>query len=564
MTSTSSPAPRRFNFRLPETVTLVQVIFLAILLFATFSRFYRLGSPDQCYFDEVYFPTTGVEILRGDDDAWEWFGHENTHPPLSKELMALGMGIFGKDSDRATGVTNNCWGDDADEAKRNDPNYLYEPFGWRFFGALAGVGAVVFIYFLAKRLFHNEVAALASMALLAVEGLPFVQSRIGTPDAFVLFFVLGCVTFLVHNRFLLAGLFFGLGVATKWNAAFIGVPIVLYFLWRLFRGWQETRGEGPLKPYEYALPAGLGLLYVGITVTIWRYVATKVDTTFSFTDGILNLAGLAFLMAGAFVLLYSIVSLITERSSAEPGSRTFSPRGRVFLESAVSFGVFFMMLPVYIYMLTYIPMLANGHDLADVRDLNRLAYDFHSNLKSPHGYSSSWWEWPINARPIYLYVGSQGAETAKIYSMGNFLIFWAGLPALAFTLWQGLRFVQAKISATGALQIWARFVEGQPALIFVVLCFLGFWLPWALNPRILFLYHYIPALPFLILALGYSLSFIWTRDPPWGKALALTFLVACAAVFIFYYPHFAAVYVSNDIDEYYYEIGDRLPILNWR
>jgi dolichyl-phosphate-mannose--protein O-mannosyl transferase len=478
--------------------------------------------------------------------------------------MALGMGIFGKD-DRG-GVGNECWGDDADEAKRNNPNYLYEPFGWRFFGALAGVGAVVFIYFIAKRLFHNEVAALSSMALLAMEGLPFVQSRIGTPDTFVLFFILGTVCFLLHNRFLLSGLFFGLGVATKWNAMFVGVPIVLYMAWRVFRGWQETRGGEPLKPYEYAIPGGLAVLYLGIIITIWRYVATKVDTTFSFTAGMLELAGLAGLVAGGFILLYGFVSLFTVRSQEEDkGTRIFSPRGRVFLEAAVSFGVFFMMLPVYIYMLTYIPMLANGHDLSDVRDLNRLAYDFHSSLTSPHGYSSPWDTWPILGRPIYLYVQSYGSDVAKIYSMGNFLIFWAGLPALAFVLWQGIRFVQARIEpGTGALSVFARFMPGQPALLFVVLCYLGFWLPWALNPRILFLYHYLPALPFLVLALGYSISYIWNRDPPWGRALAMTFLVAVAAVFIWYYPHFAAVRVSSEVDETYYEIGDRLPVLNWR
>ena len=38
-----------------------------------------------------------------------------------------------------------------------------------------------------------------------------------------------------------------------------------------------------------------------------------------------------------------------------------------------------------------------------------------------------------------------------------------------------------------------------PLGIIVVLSYLGFWLTWSRQPRTMFLYHYLNALPFLIL-----------------------------------------------------------------
>ncbi|MCH7809769.1 MAG: phospholipid carrier-dependent glycosyltransferase, partial [Chloroflexi bacterium] len=162
-----------------RTVNVYHIAFIAIIFFTGFTRFWRLDVPDRCYFDEVYFPTTSAEILRGDTSAWEYFGHENTHPPLSKLLMAAGQGIYGhKDYN---GADNGCWGDAEDESKRTDPDWLYDPIGWRMPGALAGVGAVVFMYMLARALFRSEIAGLASSFFLAADGLAFAHARIGTP-----------------------------------------------------------------------------------------------------------------------------------------------------------------------------------------------------------------------------------------------------------------------------------------------------------------------------------------------------------------------------------------------
>ncbi len=534
----------------PAQIKAHHLLLAAILLLAVFTRFWRLGTPDGCYFDEVYFPTTGAEILHGDKAAWEFYGHENTHPPLSKLFMAGGEAIFGHEKRNDPGL--QCWGDQEDAAKKNSPDWTYSPFGWRFFGALAGVGAVLFMYLLARKLFNSEVAGLAGAFLLTFEGLAFTQSRIATPDTYVLFFMLGAVYFLVSDRYLFSGIFFGAAMASKWNAMFTIVPIVLYLAWRLARGFAERREEPfpreGLKRFEVALPAGLALLYLGVGLTVWRYVGTKAGQTYDVFGGPLQMLGLLLMIAGGAGILLGIAGMIHARN-ASGGVRLFSPTGRLLLGVALVFGVFFMIVPGYVYALTYVPMLASGHSLGDARDLNRMAYDFHSTLKSPHPYQSPFDTWPILMRPIFFYLGGD----AKIYNLGNPLIFWLGLPALAFTLYRGLRFVRVRVEqGTANLAIRARITLREAAPLFVLLSYLGFWLPWALQPRILFLYHYLPALAFVILALAYVVHWLWYHEQRWARAVAITFLVAVAATFAYFYPHLAAVSIPHWLDESYY------------
>src|SRR5687768_7327666 len=88
-------APASSGWLDTSNVRLRHVALVGLILFTSFIHIWRLDDPDRCYFDEVYFPTTAAEILRGDNQAWNFFGHENTHPPLSKLLMAGGMGVFG-------------------------------------------------------------------------------------------------------------------------------------------------------------------------------------------------------------------------------------------------------------------------------------------------------------------------------------------------------------------------------------------------------------------------------------------------------------------------------------
>jgi dolichyl-phosphate-mannose-protein mannosyltransferase len=437
LTLTPSPTSRQF---------LLIGLLISLLAAAVFTRFWRLGTPDDIYFDELHFVTnSSQEIVRGDPAAWEWFEHENTHPPLSKLFMAGGMAIFGVvSSGSITGEVDN-------------------PFAWRFFGALASVGSVVFIYLLGKRLFKSEVAGMAAAFLMVFDGLFFVQSRMATPDTYLVFFILGSIYFLLRDRLLFSGIFLGAALATKWTAILTLFPVGLYLIYRFLR---TDRSQ-------------------------WR-------------------------------------QFLTEVSIAVP--------------------LFFLVVPLSIYLLTYVPMLFSGRTLADAWELNHLAFDFHRDRELTHPYSSPWNTWPIMMRPVFLYLSDSGA---KIYSLGNPVIFWLGLPALAYALWQGLRGVRARLDETaGRFSVSGSVGPEQAALLFVVLTYLGFFLPWAIQPRIMFIYHYLPSLPFLLLALAYVIHRLWQRS--WGRGGAVLFLVGAALTFIYFYPHLAAVEVSDSLAESYF------------
>jgi len=439
--------------------------------------------------------------------------------------MAVGQGIFGT---TGNADENNCWPDDADESKRTDPNWLYKPFGWRFFGALLGVGSVLFAYLIAQRLFHSQIAGLAAAFILTFEGLALVQSRIATPDTFVLFFMLGTVYFLISHRFLLSGVFLGAAFASKWNVGFIFGPIVLYFIWRLWQGIRKTEPDARLRRAESVMLAGAGLFALGGVMlflfgrdefVLAVFDGMKAIALLDFSDGAfgdLLPAGPVF-AAGIALLVGGVASVILK-----PELRG-SARGNVYIQVAAVFPVFFVVLPLYVYALTYIPWLIDGGGVVEAIDQNQSAYNFHSSLVADHPSQSSFWEWPIMARPIFLHLGD---GDAKIYSMGNPFVFWMGLPALAFTTFQGLRHFRVRLSGeTGMLGVTGRIVPGQAALLFVVIGFLGMWLPWALNPRTLFLYHYLPAVGFMVLAMAYCVHWLWHNTVNWeltvgGVALA--------------------------------------------
>ena len=75
---------------------------------------------NSTYFDEIYHARTAYEYMNG------LYSYENTHPPLGKIFIALGMMIFGV-----------C------------------PFGWRFSGTVFGILMVPCIYLFAKQLFKK-------------------------------------------------------------------------------------------------------------------------------------------------------------------------------------------------------------------------------------------------------------------------------------------------------------------------------------------------------------------------------------------------------------------------
>ncbi|MBV8354851.1 MAG: phospholipid carrier-dependent glycosyltransferase, partial [Candidatus Eremiobacteraeota bacterium] len=122
--------------------------------------------PPDRYFDEIYYPRSGIEYLKG-IPAKDWeYPFEWTHPPLTKLMIALSIWMFG-------GVAH---GDNG--------------YGWRFLNVIVGTVAIPLLYIFAKRLMASTLFASIATFMWTFEGFRFVQSRIATPEIWVATFTL--------------------------------------------------------------------------------------------------------------------------------------------------------------------------------------------------------------------------------------------------------------------------------------------------------------------------------------------------------------------------------------
>ncbi len=191
--------------------------------------------------------------------------------------------------------------------------------------------------------------------------------------------------------------------------------------------------------------------------------------------------------------------------------------------------LWFLLLPFSVYLLTYLPMFLSGHNLSIWWGMQQQMWWYHTGLRATHSYSSAWWSWPFLVRPIYLYTSDEVyGWVSRIYAMGNPLVFWFGFSSVVMS------FIYA-------------FIEKNKKLGLIVFSYLIFFVPWAASPRIMFLYHYLPSIPFLAMATAYVLR----RNPK----ILFVYLFACLLSFVYFYPHWAGLSVPLWLDKSYYWMG---------
>lgn len=182
---------------------------LALTGFFALLTGWRLGMPSQPYFDEVHYLPAAREILSFLETGQGAYRNRE-HPLLAKELIALGMLVFGDN-----------------------------PLGWRIVPWLSGViayGASLRALWLAGR---DRFATLAFGVLLA-SGFPlFVHARIAMLDMVMVAalavaawqFAAACARPEQGRwRLALTGIAIGCALGAKWNAAPLAVLPGLTFL----------------------------------------------------------------------------------------------------------------------------------------------------------------------------------------------------------------------------------------------------------------------------------------------------------------------------------------------
>ncbi|GGH38740.1 glycosyltransferase family 39 protein [Paenibacillus segetis] len=323
---------------------------------------YKQSYLNSTYFDEIYHARTAYEHLHG------IVPYENTHPPLGKLLIAIGIKLFG--------VT---------------------PFGWRIVGTLFGAGMLPIIYVFALRLFGKREYAVTAALLFALDFMHFTLTRIATIDVYGVFFIMLMFYFMYRyvsqnfyliplrktlNPLFLSGLFFGIGVASKW--------IVLY--------------------------GGAGLAIM-LGISLYERYRQSVAASKALAKGGLNNA---------------------TRLAYEHAARSFGRNCIITLASCIGF---FIIIPLIIYSLAFIPSLTASQAGFTIKGLiqeQTNMYHYHSQLQSTHPFASSWWEWPFMKRPVWFYSAGDQVDpglVSSIVTMGNPLVWWSGIFAMLLTIW---------------------------------------------------------------------------------------------------------------------------------
>ncbi len=193
--------------------------------------------------------------------------------------------------------------------------------------------------------------------------------------------------------------------------------------------------------------------------------------------------------------------------------------------------IYYILIPPTIYLLSYTPYFLIGYKLNDFIELHRQIWWYQINLKATHGYSSAWWSWPLNLYPVWYFVDYQKNTVANIFASGNSVVFLVGSISVVLTGWEVV-----KKKAYG--------------LFVILLGFLIFWLPWVISPRIMFLYHFAPSIPFLCLCLGYQLNL--NLNSKEGKRLVILLLILMGLNFIFLYPFLTGIHLPRNLVELFF------------
>lgn len=353
------------------------------------------------------------------------------------------------------------------------------PFGWRFSGTFFGVLMLPLLYVFLKKLFGGRLVPSAGAILFATDFMHYVQTRIATIDTYSVFFILLMYFFLYlwlsEDRLwalALCGVSFGLGAASKWTSIYAG--------------------------------AGLAILW--LAHWILRFVRVRRDRV------------------GAGV---------PDGPSKAAHSQFFS----AFLKNVCFCLVFFIAVPLLIYYLSYLPYgKARGAALFTKEYLQivldnqnyMLTYHAKSVLGATHPYSSTWYQWLVDYRPI-LYVLEYPASgyRASIAAFLNPLLCWGGLMSLPVLFCMAIR-------------------RRDRRAAFILVGYLSELLPWVPVARLTFAYHYFPSSLFLVLSLSYVLALIRENREGW-RASAITLAGGSTALFALFFPVLNGLPVRSDL-----------------
>ena len=446
---------------------------------------------NSTYFDEIYYARTAYEYLHG-IDVYEW-----THPPLGKLIMTIPIAIFG-----------------------------FSPFTYRLMANIFGILLIPIMYILAKRIFKNRKWALLAGLIMMFDCFHFVHTRIALVDGFQVTFILLSVLFMKEyfdlnkndefkkkaKYLLLSGIFIGCAIATKWNALYAGLGLAITFFVHLCQEYHFNvinfikKNVTLNRIIDFIIVVGI------IPFTIYYLMLILLGK---------NAGGIALIVYSFVVFCFLLVILGTAIS-----------KDNYLVKLMFICILSFIIIPVVIYILCYIlfPGVENYNGtVLGIIDMNKLMYNYHSTLDATHPFSSSWYQWPIMAKPVWFYTG--GTSTGlrmTISDIGNPVIWWSGV----------ISFVYLVINAIK---------KKDKNHIFIIIFILSTFVPYLFIGRLMFMYHYFITLPFVMLGI---VAFIkWITEKIKNDKAYYGYIVLIIITFIVFYPIISGMPVKGDYIE---------------
>lgn len=331
------------------------------------------------------------------------------------------------------------------------------PFAWRLPGAIASVLMLPVLYGILKHLLKRDYLSLIGSFLLAADFMHITTARIATLEPFSILFIL------------------------------------CSFYWMLKY----------CRPNFYTVPMWKGILYLFLSgIFMGLSIATK-------WTGCYAAIGLAIMLFTNWIQRF-----LEYKKDKEAHQQFF----KILLTTMLACILFFIIIPIVIYCISYIPDKIFRNEpwtIANVWKQAQQMYHYHVNLNATHPYQSTWFQWILDLRPMWYYVGIKGNVFHTISCFSNPLLTWIGLPAILFTTYRAL----CKKDIVG----W-----------YIVVGYFSGLLPWIIYvQRIVFAYHFYPTSLFTIIAIVYCINLLNNRKM---SIVVPAYLAAYLALFILFLP----------------------------
>ncbi len=468
------------------------VLFLIVLTCSIITRLANLDQPNSYIFDESYYIPMAQKYKAG-----EFYG--DPHPPLGRLIITVSGVVF-------SGHNN---------ITEEDNEYKVPPeeiVNYRILPALFNTLIPVLVFLIILYITKSNIFAFLGALLITFDNALVVHSRYALFDGIMTFFVLTSLLFsmlyakssnrkitgfsFLIKRFILltfAGLFAGAAVATKFNGL-TASGILLFAI--LYRTYKDKINLKKIKSHLLILSQIIVSIVSILTIFLFSYWAHF---------GLLNIPG------------DSLEEYSEEFQSCFQGD-----------ESDCKLSLLEKTTTSVKWSMNY-----NKH----IGPLNL--------CKEGGEIGSAPYHWPFMARAIPMYFDSHGQTPLKtvsyIYLSGNPLVWISGLigvlTALSLTIssiFYGKAFVSKEI-------------------LFCFFLYLMHYLPYFLISRVMYFYHYFPALIFSIILLSVVIEKLYKIhiNSRLKKILALVFFLIYISSILIVFFVYAPISYNKKISKSY-------------